>query len=221
MGHIYMIRNKINEKIYIGQTTRPIEVRLEEHRTGKNSGCVAIYNAVKKYGWENLEKDWYECPNEDLNFDEEILVREMGTLSPNGYNLKEGGGSRGRDSEETKQKKREAHLGKTHNEETKLKQRESSLGKPKSDEHIRNMRKPKSEKSKQKNRETHLGDNNHNSKRVYQYDLEGNLLGSFASAGEAGRHLEKDGSNINACARGAQGYKTAHGFKWTRIKIIT
>ena len=94
MGYIYMIRNKINEKIYIGQTTRPIEKRFAEHRTRKK-GYSAIHGAIKKYGWNNFEIDWYDCPDEDLNFDEEVLVREMKTLSPDGYNLMEGGGNGG------------------------------------------------------------------------------------------------------------------------------
>ena len=60
-----------------------------------------------------------------------------------------------------------------------------------------------------------IGENNPNSKRVYQYDLEGNLLGSFRSCGEAGRHLKKSGQSINACANGVPKYKTAYGFKWS------
>ena len=133
-----MFRNKINGKIYIGQTIRAIQERLKEHRTGKSVGCRAIYNAIKKYGWENFEKDWYECPDEDLNFDEELLVKEMGTLSPYGYNLMEGGGARGKPSEESKQKNREAHLG----------ENSYMWGKPKSKEHKQNLR------------EANLGENN-------------------------------------------------------------
>jgi group I intron endonuclease len=123
-----MLKNKINGKIYIGQTNRSIKTRLREHRTGK-IGCRAIYNAIQKYGWDNFEKDWYECPNEDLNFDEDLLVSEMGTLSPDGYNLREGGGANGKLSEETKQKLREVQLGKTHTDETKQKMSEAHRGK--------------------------------------------------------------------------------------------
>lgn len=140
-----MLKNKMNGKIYIGQTFRPIQTRLEEHRTGKSSGCVAIYNAIKFHGWENFDKDWYECPDEDLNFDEELLVREMGTLSPDGYNLKEGGGG-GKMSMESKQKMSEAqrgeksHMyGKNHTNETIQKMSKSHLGKTMSEESVQKM----------------------------------------------------------------------------------
>ena len=52
-----MLRNKINGKIYIGQTIRSIEERFKEHQKESN-GCVAIRNAIQYHGWENFEKDW-------------------------------------------------------------------------------------------------------------------------------------------------------------------
>jgi len=103
MGYIYMLTSP-SEKSYIGQTIRPVEERLKEHRTGKTSGCRAIYNAIQYHGWDAFEKDWYECPDEDLNKHEELMVEVLGTLYPNGYNLKEGGGANGKMSKETKQK---------------------------------------------------------------------------------------------------------------------
>ena len=263
-------------KSYIGQTTRPIEERFKEHETGKSNECRAIYNAIKKYEWDNFEKDWYECPDEDLNFDEELLVREMETLVPTGYNLREGGGNgklsketkqkisestKGEKnhrygnpmSDETKQKLAEANIGKIHTEETKKKMSEVRLWIQKSDEHrikigeaqrgvkghwygkTRSVETKKkisestkgekhpmygethTEESKQKMSEAQRGDKHHMSKRVYQYDLEGKLLGSFASAGEAARHLNiTDGSGIGKCARGKS--KTAYGFVWTHAQ---
>ena len=125
-------------------------------------------------------------------------------------------------TEETRRKIGEAHIGeksfwygktgketnmygRVHSEETKHKIRESQLGKTLSYGH------------KQKISEATQGEKNHGSKRVYQYDLEGNLLGIFGSSGEAGLHLKKDGSNIRACARETR--KNAYGFKWTYVKI--
>ena len=219
-------------KSYIGQTTRPIEKRFQTHQQ-KSSGCVAIYRAIQKHGWENFEKDWYECPDEDLDFDEELLVREMDTLAPRGYNLKEGGGSTGKLSEETKQKMSEAqrgdknhNYGKTSSDETKQKLSEVRLGIPKSDGHRRKiseaMRGEKhymygkipSDETKQKMSKSHRGEKNHNSKRVYQYDLEGNYIRSFGSSGEAGRYIEKDGANIRTCARSNK-QKIAYEFRWS------
>jgi len=201
MGFIYMLKSP-SGKSYIGQTIRPIEKRFEKHQR-KSSSCVAIYNAIEKYGWENFEKDWYECPDEELNKHERWLVNLMGTLSPDGYNLKEGGGN-GKLSEETKQKKREAQLGEKNpmfgkkvSEETKQKKREAQLGE----------KNPMFGKT---------GENCPNSKKVYQYDLDGTFIASFGSTEEAARELKKNGKSIANCARGER--KTTHGFKWSYVK---
>jgi group I intron endonuclease len=153
MGYIYMLTSP-KGKIYIGQTIRPIKKRLEEHRLGQSSGCRGIYNAIKKHGWENFEKDWYYCPDEDLNKHEELMVEVLGTLSPYGYNLREGGGNYGKVSEESKQKNREAHIGKTPSETTKNKISEALRG-----EKCYMFGIPKCEESKQKNREANSGKN--------------------------------------------------------------
>ena len=243
-----MLRNKINGKIYIGQTIRNIEERLKEHETGKSRKCRAIYNAIKKRGWENFEKDYYECPDGDLNKHEELMVEVLGTLAPDGYNLREGGGNRGKHSEETKQKLRVSHLGKTPSEETKKKLSESKkgdnnhmCGKTHTEENKQKMSEAKkgdnnhmyekrgekhpmygkihTEETKRKISESLSGEKHHNSKRVYQYDLDGNYIASFGSGGEAGRHLGKYGSDIGMCARSKDKNKTAYGFKWSYVKL--
>ena len=173
-----MLKNKINGKVYIGQTIRPVEKRFEAHQQ-KSSRCSAIYNAIQKYGWDNFEKDWYECPDEDLNFDEELLVREMGALGPGGYNLREGGGNHGKMSEESKQKMSKVRIGIPKSEETRQKIREARINIPKSEETRLKMSEAKqgennymygktgeknprygtkcSEDTRQKQREAHLG----------------------------------------------------------------
>ena len=53
MGYIYKITNKINNKIYIGQTTTSIEERMRKHiDKAKNQleGLTGIDAAIKKYG---------------------------------------------------------------------------------------------------------------------------------------------------------------------------
>ena len=238
MGFIYKLTFP-SEKSYIGQTIRDIHKRLEEHQYDSSS-CVAVYNAIQKYGWEKVEKEWYEIPDEDLNFYEEMLVALLGTLAPGGYNLMEGGGSKGRPSEETKQKMSEAQKGKTHTEEAKQKMSEAQKGPTRTEEHTQTLReanlgKTHTEKTKKKMRETHTGkehteetkkkmseaktgEKNKTSKCVYQYTIDGTYVDSYGSSGEAARALGKtDGSLISKCAHGKR--PTAYGFKWTREKL--
>ena len=238
MGYIYILTSP-NGKSYIGQTIRPIEKRrLEQHQ--ESNRCRRIYNAIKKYGWNNFEKDWYECPDEDLNFDEELLVREMGTLSPGGYNLREGDGSHGKMSKETRQKIGEANRGENNpnngkpiSKETKQKIGDGNRGRIRSEEAKQKMNKPKSETHKLKIGEANSGEKNPmygktgeknpmygtigekspTSKRVYQYDLDGTFIASFGSCREAGRYLKKDKSSIGKCACGT--LKTAYKYRWS------
>ena len=216
-----------NGKTYIGQTVRPIEVRLEEHETGKSKGCRRIYNAIQYHGWENIEKDWYYCPDEDLNKHEELMVEVLGTLTPGGYNLREGGGNHGKASEETKQKCRESKLGDKNHNYGKNGEKHHNFGIPRSKEVKQKISEallgeksymfgiPRSKESKQKQSEALLGDKHHKSKRVYQYSIDGVFIDSFGSVEEAGRNLDKDGTHIGACARGVKGHKTAYKFKWS------
>ena len=174
MGHIYMLTSP-SGKIYIGQTIRPIHKRLEEHESGRNVGCRAIYNAIQYHGWENFEKDWYECSDEDLNKHEELMIEVLGTLAPGGYNLKEGGAN-GKHSEESKQKMSESQrgenngmYGKIHGDKTRQKIGDSQSGKIHTDETKQKMSESKtgeknhmwgktpSEETIRKNREAHIG----------------------------------------------------------------
>ena len=107
VGLIYKITSP-SGKMYIGQTIGKLNRRLSRHAT--ESGCVAMKRAMDKYGRENMKYDVIEenVPLEHLNDCEMYWVDELNTLSPNGYNLKTGGG-RPVFSEETKERMREVH----------------------------------------------------------------------------------------------------------------
>ena len=92
-GSIYIIHNSINDKKYIGQTTRTIEVRWKEHlQESQNLDChYAIYNAMRKYGIENFWVEELEkCETKDLDEREKYWIAYYNSYE-NGYNSTLGG----------------------------------------------------------------------------------------------------------------------------------
>jgi group I intron endonuclease len=92
---IYKITNLINDKIYIGQTSRPIKKRLSAHINSANHGSgYAIHKAIRKYGSENFdiqEIDFAES-KEEMNEKERFYVTEHKSNDPRvGYNMTVGG----------------------------------------------------------------------------------------------------------------------------------
>jgi len=103
MGYIYKIKNKIDNKTYIGQTTQDLESRWRNHR--KNSSkCRYLNSAFKKYGVENFEFKLV-CITFDNQLDDMEIkyIEQYKCLVPNGYNIRLGGNS-GKHHEETKRK---------------------------------------------------------------------------------------------------------------------
>ena len=88
---IYKIENKIDGKIYIGQTQRTLEERMKEHR--RNSRKSYVDRAIKKYGIENFSVEIVEeCETfEKLNEREIFWIEKLNCKFPNGYNLSDGG----------------------------------------------------------------------------------------------------------------------------------
>ncbi len=110
MYKIYSIENKINGKMYIGQTTMEIDKRWYAH-CAKNSHCLILKQAILKYGKDNFEINVFKfCDTQEEADQEEIYW--ITELKPQ-YNIKSGG-SRGSHSEETKKKIGLAHLGNKH-----------------------------------------------------------------------------------------------------------
>lgn len=92
-GNIYKFENKLNGKIYIGQS-RCIERRYKSHVYCENPK-YELDRAIKKYGIENFNYDILETFNttnlEEVNkwMDEreEYYIKFYNCLNPNGYNL--------------------------------------------------------------------------------------------------------------------------------------
>lgn len=118
MAYIYVLKNKINGKMYVGQTVN-IKQRLKQHRTALRKQAISL--AIKKHGWYNFDKIFFKCPMFLLDFVEKALIKIFNTISPNGYNLNNGGHINKKFSIESKNKMSNTHKGKKLSEETKLK----------------------------------------------------------------------------------------------------
>ena len=92
-GYIYKITNKINGKVYIGQTIHTIERRFSRHCLLNQNGCVALHNAIIKYGKENFIVELVEeVPVEKLNEREIYWISYYKSTDKKfGYNILLGG----------------------------------------------------------------------------------------------------------------------------------
>lgn len=106
---IYKATNKINNKIYIGQTTNTLEYRANQHfRETKSNKRKNTYfhNAIHKYGFDNFVFEEIDKANsiDELNEKEAYWIRYYNSTDKSiGYNL-DSGGSNCFKSDETKRK---------------------------------------------------------------------------------------------------------------------
>ena len=116
MGCIYKATNKIDGKIYIGQTIRTMSERKWAHHYELHDKTRAhdmpFHRAIKKYGkdsfiWECLADDIDDI--KELNRLEIHYIALYNSIVPNGYNLQHGGRN-GLHSEETKKKMSISHM---------------------------------------------------------------------------------------------------------------
>ena len=108
-----------NGKYYVGITSKKPELRWGCN--GNNYfGQTYLYNAIKKYGWNNIE---HEVVAQNLTEDEAknfemVLISKLNSKNPNGYNLTDGGnGVKGFGCFGSKN----GMYGKKHSEETRKK----------------------------------------------------------------------------------------------------
>ena len=157
-----MHKNKTNNKLYIGITSR-----IPEKRWGHN-GCgykkTFFYNAIQKYGWDNFD---HIIIAENLTKEEaeaievELIAKYDTTNKENGYNIQAGGNSIGKMTDEIKRKISKANTGKCVGEKN------PNYGKPCPEKRM-------------------LAAIKANSKPVYQYDRNtGEYIAKYSSIKEA------------------------------------
>lgn len=93
-GRIYIIRNTVNDKVYVGQTHVSINLRFQNHLSAARHGKdYVIGRAIRKYGEDKFYVELLEeCLIEELNEREKYWISFFkATDNRFGYNMSIGG----------------------------------------------------------------------------------------------------------------------------------
>jgi hypothetical protein len=206
MPYIYKIINNVNQKIYIGKTTRTIEERFKEHCKDYKKRDLEkrpLYSAMKKYGIENFSIELVE-ETDNPEEREKYWIEYYGSFK-NGYNATVGGDGKPYIDYDLivatyKELKIQTAVAKKLNI---------------SEDTVSRVLKIKNISSLNQSEAVRLSVG----KIVNQYDLQGNYLNSFPSTRSAAESLNKVTSKNNgACShitdvcKGKR--KTAYGYIW-------
>ena len=223
-GYIYKIENLVNGKCYIGQTITTIEHRWTQHKSDHKSQNP-MYKAFKKYGIDNfkiIEISHYTRDSKDkllsvLNKKEIYYIKKYKSLVfENGYNLSIGGNNTGiYNSFPVDVYNREGKLLYQCDSATDVSRIlngydvNSILDCCKGItipiiDFIFRFRNEPYDKYETKRRNTGV--------TVYQFSLDGRLLGTYESAADAARVLGVNTSSITSVIYGQN--KTCAGFYW-------
>ena len=104
IGYIYQIKNKLNGNIYVGQTSRTIDIRWKQHVNATKWHIRSTYidKDIAKFGEENFDIDWLAIVDAETNnslheilneLEREYIVRNNCLYKNNkhGYNITPGG----------------------------------------------------------------------------------------------------------------------------------
>ena len=131
-GSIYVLRNRVNGKCYVGQTIKVVATRVAEH---KSHPKMLISKALRKYG--RAEFDIFVVqgfPVSWLDKMEIAMIARLKTIVPMGYNCHLGGQATHGVSDSTREKLSIANKGNNScwgrvlSETTKAKLRAANLG---------------------------------------------------------------------------------------------
>lgn len=190
-GYIYMIKNNITNKVYIGQTVQLFNERYSGGDWSRHTGNIKLKRAVNKYGKDNFTVSVIDVAfsKAELNIKERTYIQCIYNSRKNGYNLTDGG---------------EGSIGYTHSDDNKVKISNKSK-EMWSNEEIRtrivNSLKKRWEDDKYREKF---------SQKVVQLDLNKIYINEFSSIDEAEKNNNVE--NIPFCCRGV--YKTAGGYIW-------
>lgn len=212
---IYMLISPSGKK-YIGQTIN-LKNRMQKYAYNDSRGQVAIYRAIKKYGWENFDVDiLLEVKRKDkvreiLNIFEYAFIKKFNTVYPYGYNLTTGG-DHSELSAHSKEKIRLANLGRKQTDAAKRNMSISGLNmdinkREKINNAIRSMSLEARERINTASRIS-------KSVKIHQYSIDGVLLNTYNSIKEASIATGILTTGIGVVLRCHRNRETAGGYVW-------
>lgn len=236
---VYCHTNIVNGKQYIGITKRPPTKRWGLN--GSRYFNQAVGSAIRKYGWDNFTHEILAAglTIDEAKAEERRLVKELGTMVPNGYNLTSGGETGKEISESTRERLRNSRLGKTAIQSTREKISAIHKGKIVSEETRRKLSEARkglkeSEEWRQhigagvrgrtwtdSQRENYLksrvyakGGDCKTAKRVAKYTKDGILIEIYGSVSEAQASIGNN-HHVSECCMGKVG--SAGGYVWKYV----
>ena len=206
---VYMIKNTINDKVYIGQTRRSLDQRIREHQTSSARGeNFYIGAAIRKYGWNNFSVSVLAETDDidELNRLEHDYIQKYKS-DVHGYNLAPGGFSNTMDSSKVKK----IHDDKMRSEEVRskisvtMKKRIAEEGRK--EEYLSNLRAgfdryKHSDKFKEDCKKRHLSPehyralNDSKNKEVFCIDESGEEIARFPRVKDAAYWWWEHGYNV-------------------------
>lgn len=200
---VYIHKNKINNKVYVGQTSTNVNDRWKNGNGYKKQQY--FWRAIQKYGWdgfehiiiaENLTKE------KSCQMEKDLIAAYNATNPKYGYNVSIGGDSGHAGvklSDAQRQKLSQINKGKIVSAETRKKMSDALRG-----------RTP-SKLALQKATET-------NNVAVMQFTKDGQYIKCYCSYAEASRQTGVNESAINACCNNREHVKSAGDFIWIKKK---
>jgi len=91
---IYLHRNRVTGKPYVGQTKKTMQRRWSDHVSDakKNRGCRLLGAAIRKYGSDAFDHEVLDVVTSQSGADiaEAVWIKQRRALTPDGYNLDSG-----------------------------------------------------------------------------------------------------------------------------------
>lgn len=218
---IYMIKNKVNKKVYIGQSYN-IKHRIARHK--RDAQNIHLKNAIEKYGLSNFDFIILRNVGTESGITKTLLDclesfyinKYNSTDRAYGYNLK-GGGANGRMSEEVIERVSKKLKGRKISNETREKISMSLSGR---NCYMYGIQKTKeirdkisiSKRGKNSQLFGKFGKDHHSSKKIVCVETGKVYYGSA----EVERILGINQGNVSMCCVGRR--KTAGGFSWEFVR---